>query len=78
MIKEDQNSVTWTEEALADDAAAWRRARFLMGFHNGHRPSRSSRRGLIARSFLGKETRTDPPGQTKTPSADKKPSDDER
>jgi hypothetical protein len=33
--------------------------------------------GLIAKSFLGKETRTNPPGQTKTPSADKKSSDDE-
>ena len=78
MMKEDQNSVTWTEETLADDAAAWRRPCPQVVFLDGHRPSRSGRRWAHRQEFSGQGNRTDPPGQTKTPSADKKPSDDER
>jgi len=77
LIKEDQNSVTWTEEALADDASAWRRARFLRWFFLSVIALIALLAvGLIARSFLAKETPTKNPGQTKTPSAVTKPSDD--
>ena len=45
MIKEDQDSVTWTEEALDQDAAAARAGRPRpAGLHRDHHPGRPRRR----------------------------------
>jgi hypothetical protein len=78
MVKEDLNSVTWTEETLAHDASAWRRARLLRWFFTTIIALLALVAvALIARSFLAKETSTKTPAETKSPSAVKKPSDDE-
>jgi len=75
MIKEDQNSVTWTEEALADDASAWRRARVLrMIFIAVIVLIALAAVGLIAKRFMSPAKQT---SQTKAPAAVQKPSDDE-
>jgi hypothetical protein len=73
LIKEDQNSVTWTEETLAQDAAAWRRARFLRWFFLVAIALLAIvAAGLIARYFLDKGTATKTAGQAKTPGEAKK------
>jgi len=71
MIKEDQNSVTWTEEALADDASAWRRARFLKWFFLSVAALIAlGAVGLIAMRYLSSPKSPDP---TKPPAAVEKP-----
>jgi IcmF-related N-terminal domain len=75
MIKEDQNSVTWTEEAIADDALAWRRARFLRMFFL----LVIVLLALAAVALIVRSVWIPPknPGQTKNLDAVKKVSDDE-
>jgi hypothetical protein len=76
--KQEQDSVTWTTQTLADDASAWRRARFLRMFfvfvitlivlYAVY---------LIVPIFLGKGSPTEAPGKAKTSSKIEKTSDNE-
>ena len=52
MIKEDQDSVTWTEEAMDSDAAAARLAgRLRIALDPDHRPGRPRCRGPDRQAF---------------------------
>jgi hypothetical protein len=77
MMKEDQNSVTWTEDTLADDAKAWRRARFLKWFFLAFIAVLALvAAALIAHWYFAKEAPNAPADETKAPSTVKKSSDD--